>query len=58
MLFLEHGYSKGISSCMSVPQNVNSITLRITSSNAKPIESTIALSGRVQDTTQDGAVTS
>jgi hypothetical protein len=43
---LEHGYSEGtISSCMSVPQNVNAVTLRISSSNAGPVESIIAFPG-------------
>jgi hypothetical protein len=47
---LEYGYSKGtISSCMFVPQNVNRVVLRISSSNATPVESTIALIGRAQD---------
>jgi hypothetical protein len=41
---LEQGYSEGtISSCMSVPQNINAVTLRISSSNAGPAESIIAL---------------
>jgi hypothetical protein len=41
---LEYGYSKRtISSCSPVPQNVDRVTLRISSSNSRPTEREITL---------------
>jgi hypothetical protein len=50
---LEYGYTKAtISSCMSVPQGVNSVVLRISSSYARLVERNITLTGRAQGNTQ------